>query len=668
MPSFAQRNPEGRALDNKFQAQLGKSPKQAFQMAKDLLVEANRESSWIKKSVAHYYLAAYYTRQNDFENGLANARACLSAAEIIGDSSQLVNGYNILGSAYEAMGLADSALVSYQMSLKLARAIGRKGAIVRSMLNMGIIYCSLGQFPESLEKLYESLEQSKKYNNRPYFPITYLTIGEVYLQMHDLQKAADNFYLGLFWAKRVRSEKYATLAMFNLGTLNFEKGDTTEALCWYEQALEKSIAENLPGFEAKASAQLALLYSGIHETKAAESAANRAIEIGIRDKDFISMGLAYRVKGQIDLKAGNSKSAYRNCLEAYKIVLKTKEATVMEEVCECLWISAEAEGNYKAAFTYYRVYKEWQDSLVGIGNALAIARIEAQLDYDRKSLEDSVAQATLDAKREVAFEIERSRAANRTQIFIWLGAFLSLLILALGAGLILFRKQNNTLSIQNKRIQEQNEAINHSLEEKEILLSEVHHRVKNNLQVMSSLLEMQAMAALNPSAKEILEESQMRVQAMAMIHQRLYQEERFASMDFGAYISELAYSIKGIYDDTDLVSIEIDAQGKVLSAEASVVLGLIANELISNAFKHAFNEKGRKGILRIRYSDSETKNVALDIEDNGLHFQENIQNLGADRLGLKLVNGLCRQMKGSLEITQSKLGGAKFAVQIQDRK
>lgn len=192
------------------------------------------------------------------------------------------------------------------------------------------------------------------------------------------------------------------------------------------------------------------------------------------------------------------------------------------------------------------------------------------------------------------------------------------------------------------------EKMQNSLLEKEILLSEIHHRVKNNMAVISGLIDLQKSYVEDEKAKKLFEESISRIKTMALIHERLYKSDNLAKIDLKDYISELVSFIKKSYTQTNIdISININVQRELLDIKYAVPCGLIINELITNSITHAFI--GREvGIINIIFQKEEN-NYLLEINDNGVGFQ-NKESVPKNKLGLTLVQSLTKQLKGTYEI------------------
>ena len=197
------------------------------------------------------------------------------------------------------------------------------------------------------------------------------------------------------------------------------------------------------------------------------------------------------------------------------------------------------------------------------------------------------------------------------------------------------------------------------LQEKEVLLREIHHRVKNNLQVISSLLHLQSKKVAQDEAKDLFAESQARIRSMALIHERLYQSDDLAQIDFAAYLDGLTEHLFRSYTArSDAITRELDADGGTLSVDRAIPCGLIVNELVTNALKHAF-PNGRAGTIRVGYAELNGQ-ARLTVADDGIGTADDIASSSSDSLGLRLVRGLVQQLDGDLAMSHD--GGLRFTI------
>jgi len=203
------------------------------------------------------------------------------------------------------------------------------------------------------------------------------------------------------------------------------------------------------------------------------------------------------------------------------------------------------------------------------------------------------------------------------------------------------------------------------LRQRETMLREIHHRVKNNMQVMSSLLSLQSRVASNPETSRMLEENQNRIQSMALLHELLYQSDDLALVDFPKYIRRMVehlFRFYGVDNRRIRLHCELDPVG--LELDDALPCGLLISEVISNCLKHAFPE-GRTGDVRILLRRRSPTTVALLISDTGVGLPANLDSTTSRSLGLRLVRALADQLRGSLDIRSQ--GGTEVELAFTPR-
>jgi two-component sensor histidine kinase len=186
-----------------------------------------------------------------------------------------------------------------------------------------------------------------------------------------------------------------------------------------------------------------------------------------------------------------------------------------------------------------------------------------------------------------------------------------------------------------------------SIQEKNVLLREIHHRVKNNLQIISSLLNLQTMYIEDENALEVFKESQNRVKSMAIIHEKLYQSSNFAEINVAEYLKKLVENIYSSYGiNINLIKIEIKAPDIFLDINKAIPCFLVANEVITNSIKHAFPDGSGEITIDFKKID---ENYVMSIRDNGIGLPEDFNTKKTSTLGIQLINGLIAQLDGKLE-------------------
>ena len=205
------------------------------------------------------------------------------------------------------------------------------------------------------------------------------------------------------------------------------------------------------------------------------------------------------------------------------------------------------------------------------------------------------------------------------------------------------------------------EQIKSSLQEKEVLLHEIHHRVKNNMQVISSLLNLQEREIGDERLNEIFENCRNRISAMALVHDNLYRSNDLANINFSEYISSLASTLFQTYRTTGRIALKMDLEDISLSIDSAIPCGLILNELISNSLKHAF-PGDREGEIRIDLCSDSDDNITLIVSNNGVEFPADLDFRNTESLGLQLVNILTQQLDGTIELDRS--SGTAFKIRF----
>ena len=207
------------------------------------------------------------------------------------------------------------------------------------------------------------------------------------------------------------------------------------------------------------------------------------------------------------------------------------------------------------------------------------------------------------------------------------------------------------------------DAMKKSLAEKETLLKEIHHRVKNNLQIITSLLNLQFKNIDNKNVNDAVAKSKDRINSMALIHTKLYQSSNLASIDFGVYVTDLTNSITNSYSLNDNVKCIVTCVPSIFDIDLCINLGLIINELLTNAYKHAF--KGQEsGLIKVTLTRNANEVYQLIVEDNGIGISKSINVDDQQSLGLEIVTALTNQIEGTIKTTSNK--GLKYSILFEN--
>lgn len=292
--------------------------------------------------------------------------------------------------------------------------------------------------------------------------------------------------------------------------------------------------------------------------------------------------------------------------------------------------AAHALNKGKEAYNYLQEYSFLRDTLVQSERIRLEKEMEAK--YLTREKEDQIVLQSM--------QLERSRKER----LIYLVALFALLI-TFGLGFSLYRQRQKA----NRLLSNKNTLIEKSLAEKEILLKEIHHRVKNNLQIISSLLNLQSRQIEDPKALEAIKEGRNRVASMALIHKNLYQEDDLTGVDAADYIDKLTYSLLSSYQLSDQdVQIEKDIDPVQLDVDVVIPLGLILNEIITNCLKYAFEGQGR-GLIRMSLKEN-YEGLQLRVSDNGKGLPSGFDPEELNSLGFRLIKAFAQKLEAELSI------------------
>ncbi len=283
-----------------------------------------------------------------------------------------------------------------------------------------------------------------------------------------------------------------------------------------------------------------------------------------------------------------------------------------------------AQGDYKNAYTQYEYMYVLRDTLLDIEKQKQLS--ELNIKYETAEKEKQLAETSL--------HLETAKKKEQFLSFGLIGA-----LMVSGLSYYAFRTKIKS----NKLLKEKNQIISSALQEKDILLREIHHRVKNNLQMISALLYLHGKSVDDSSAQLALMESQNRVQSMAMIHQNLYQQDNLLGVGVREYLDKLISHLTDSYNiEKHRITINKNIEIQHLDVDTVIPLALIINELISNALKYAFKD-GRQGKIDVFLGQAEGQ-IMLEVKDNGIGMPAGVSNREAGNFGFKLINILCDRL------------------------
>ena len=358
-------------------------------------------------------------------------------------------------------------------------------------------------------------------------------------------------------------------------------------------------------------------------------------------------GLYYEYIDQYQKAEVQYKKSKDIFFELGRLTLEKKAVNYLVDVNEYL-------GDYKDAFIYQKRKSAITDSLLNRKSIEAFKEVELQREFNELRFQDSLATLAASQAQELVFQQKLSEE-RQNKLIIW-GIVILLGIVTTFIYISLRRKK-----ALNKSLEEKNKIIENALEEKQLLLKEIHHRVKNNFQIVSSLIELQSKGVEDEQYQKKAKEGQNRLKSMALIHQKLYQNDDL-TVDLEDYLKKLVSYITQTYQLSEVETSLAIKDSFSVDIDTAIPLGLILNELITNAFKYAFEESKVNNLKVELLAGDEFHELTITDNGKGLPASLNIDKVNS--LGLKLVRRLVRQLHGRMDYQTD--NGAVFKIFFKD--
>jgi two-component sensor histidine kinase/tetratricopeptide (TPR) repeat protein len=401
------------------------------------------------------------------------------------------------------------------------------------------------------------------------------------------------------------------------------------------------------------------IYSSLKETDLAIKYGKKIIQYPVLDKYKVE---AYNLLAKNYQIKKNYKSAlyYQNkSVDIVNILNKSdgSSSEIYRVFYKDLATIQYLLGDYTNAYKNLSKYTDLNNKVIKNEKKNDINTLLLKFDSKEKNLR--LKEITLQKKnKELAYNIQQN--------YLIFTSFILLLTIIILIKLVFFYRRNKTknklIIFQNSELEKFSKQINESLVEKSLLLKEIHHRVKNNLQIIISLLGIEAKEGKTKNITEFLEVSETRIQTIALIHQSLYENEQLNRINFKHYLEQLVSYLKAALSmEAENISIQIEVKNIFLNIETSIPLALIINELLTNTFKYAYPNQ-KRGKVKITIEQISEYEFKLIYFDNGIGFDENQETIQS--FGMNLVKMLTKQLKGNLVKARTK--GTKYSLMFQN--
>ena len=528
------------------------------------------------------------------------------------------------GITYGISGKADSAIVSFKKALELAVPLQH---LLRSRCHsgMGNVNRAKGNNDEALGNFQAALKEvegKQDMESRSFEGSVIANLSGIYFGMGDMTRAEVYSRRSIDHARTLDDSGQLAYSYVGLALILNAAGDYEGALESHNLAaglIEKVGIDYLRDYN---KINLAKLHEKRGETEESLRLYNEMLDSDNPDMDVRTTSFTNAAK--IYFNEGSFHKSIEYASRSLQLTTEIGMLPAAVESCKVLYESHQALGEYKAAAEYMNRYISLNDSLRSEKAMKALSELETKYETERKEQEIT------------ALKLENQESANQRNIYL----FVTILVIvgAIFLGVLIRSKTKSNLLISK------------SLKEKELLLKEIHHRVKNNLQIISSLLSLQSRFIEDQGAKDAVNEGQNRVKSMALIHQKLYQNESQAGVEALDYIENLTSTLRSTYGvDPERVAVHYDVDRLNIDVDTIIPIGLILNELISNAFKHAFpdNKEGQVTV-GLRRKDNL---LELKVTDNGVGTSRDITK--SDSFGLRMIRSLAMKLEATVDFNFS---------------
>jgi two-component system, sensor histidine kinase PdtaS len=599
------------------------SNEEATKNAIFLISESSRLKNDFHKAQGHFLYAYHLRNKSKDIAALENFKMSLSLFKKEKSQPNIANVYGQLAFSYSKLSNYGIAIKYYLLASKMLKAQNQTEGYKSTINNLGETYLNIKNYPLALKYFKESSEIGKTLKNKIWIGNDNLSIAKLYIETNKPNQAKVYLKTALKIFKEIPYDSGLASTFNSLGKISKDENKILEAINYFKQALAINLKDKNEYYLIETYSNLGNSYQKLKQVKLAKSYYEKALTICVK----------YNFGQQ-------KRDVFKQLSDLYS-----------------------ETNNYKESNNYLQQYETIKDSLLDEVKNNQIVTLQVEYDTEQKEIENKLLKQNNDIQK---LTIEKQQQS--TEIISIILASLIVLSLVL---YWLFRSKkiantklehkNDIIDTKNSILETTQQKLQQSLNEKEVLLKEIHHRVKNNLQLVNSLLSIQARnTSQGEELKEFLNKSQNRVQSMALIHETLYSSNNLSKVDFEKYVQKLTDHLLNSFDiEKENITTLINTNDIILDVETVIPLGLILTELINNSLKYAF-PKG-KGKIEISLQNFDDKNLDLIVFDNGIGLPANYSNKETT-LGMQLVNDLTAQIEGKLLLDNS--DGTKFTIRF----
>ncbi len=602
---------------------LGQSER-AYQIFEEIADLAIQHDIPEMQASAYSNLATFHNMRQEFAKMRELSERILAINGV--DSIWYSNAHGFIGSSLTAENKLDSALHHFKIEHEIDVALRDSSSYGHSTLNLANAYGRLLMIDSAQHYFFDAIEFARSQNEGYKLATMFKDLADLFLTVGYTSKAREYAEESLLLAEEFGMPRNNGICQVILGECALKDKAYGEARSWFAQAVETGDQNTSQSFVVAAMLGDLRVRMANRDNLGAAQREFTELEnlVALFESPVLSQQLMI-TQAEYYL-INNSLSAAREKLNSLETTL-TSDDIYRQQSLQRLWaMYYDQAGNPGLALHHTRLYHHLSDSIDALDRERALLDMESKY---QKSVQDARIR-TLESEN----ALSNLHLKNAQQRF-WI----------LAIGFLVFAVLLYWVYRLLQKTKSQNVIISKSLQEKEVLIREIHHRVKNNLQFISSLLSLQSEYVIDRQALTALVEGQNRVQSMAMIHQDLYQGENLTNVSVPVYLEKLVGNLFTSYNIApDKVLLQMDIDDLHLDVDLLVPLGLIINELLSNSLKHAFPDQ-RRGIINLSLKE-DVEDLILEMKDDGVGY--NPKHIGKESFGNRLVEALVTQVEGVL--------------------
>ncbi|MDX2172658.1 MAG: tetratricopeptide repeat protein [Bacteroidota bacterium] len=542
--------------------------------------------------------------------------------------------YNNKGKILNNQGKYDEAIIQLDSALYFYRKINFASGVASVVHNKGISHVKKGKLPEGLKFLIEAEEKYLAQGNKKDAISAQQGQGTVFLKMNNIEKAIQIFKKAEQTAIDLKDSVTLMYIRLNIGSIYNQTNDFEPAVNYYKQVLIEAQKRKESYVIIAAASNLGTIYFEQKKFKEAIEVENMALQLAEKTNDIATQAsvlsnLASAYASKSDYITASEK--IDKCLSLLDITKSLGERVSATKTKSEILFSM---GKQKEAYEWLLKHLSIKDSLMSSEQQQTTAELHAK--YEDVKKEQQINELNT---QKIIGEKELKLSEQKNKIYVLVAVAIGLTLLTFIVAFINNRKKSRLLAFKNEQIEE-------NLKEKEMLLMEVHHRVKNNLQMIYSILNMQS-KNLPQDVADILNENKDRIRSISIIHEKLYQNEDILNINLKELIADIAANAKKSSPFSNYTNISVNCDNFKPDMDTMISLGIMINELVTNCFKYAFtNDKDNK--IDISLFKNEANNLVLTIADNGKGFPESFSIDNPSSFGYKMIKTLCKKVKGEI--------------------